>query len=104
LVTVANPASPGEVVAVYCTGLGAVSPAVADGAAAPLPPAQTVLAAGAFYDGAPAQVIYAGPAPGFAGLYQVNVQIPLLDVNPGPQTLMISTGGAVSNTVTIAVR
>jgi hypothetical protein len=34
----------------------------------------------------------------------VNVQIPLLDVNPGPQTLMISTGGAVSNTVTIAVR
>jgi uncharacterized protein (TIGR03437 family) len=104
LVTDANPASPGEVVAVYCTGLGAVSPAVADGAAAPLPPAQTVLAAGAFYDGAPAQVIYAGPAPGFAGLYQVNVQIPLLDVNPGPQTLMISTGGAVSNTVTIAVR
>src|SRR5262249_37542049 len=35
LVTPSNPAHPGETLFVYLTGLGAVSPAVSDGAAAP---------------------------------------------------------------------
>ena len=34
----AQPASAGDALEIYCTGLGAVSPAVADGAAAPLTP------------------------------------------------------------------
>jgi uncharacterized protein (TIGR03437 family) len=102
LVTSANPAAAGEVVAVYCTGLGAVSPPVADGAAAPVPPAQAVMPVTAFIADTPAPVIFAGLTPGFAGLYQVNVQIPA-GTPSGVQNMAISVSGAASNTVTLAV-
>lgn len=102
LVTDSNPATAGEIVAVYCTGLGAVSPPAATGNAPSLPPPQTVLPVTASVGGAPATVTYAGLAPGFAGLYQVNLQIPA-GTPAGAQTLAISTGGAMSNTVTIAI-
>ena len=39
--TASNPAQPGETVLVYLSGLGAVSPAVSDGAAAPVGPLST---------------------------------------------------------------
>ncbi len=102
LVTDSNPASRGEIVSVYCTGLGPVSPAVATGAPAPVPPSRTVSPVSVYIGGSPAQVTYAGVAPGFAGLYQVNVQVPAT-TPPGTQNLQISIGGATSNTVTIAV-
>lgn len=102
LVTDTNPASRGEIVSVYCTGLGAVNPAVATGAPAPVPPSRAVSPVSVNIGGSPAEVTYAGVAPGFAGLYQVNVQVPVT-TPPGAQDLQISTGGATSNTVTIAV-
>jgi uncharacterized protein (TIGR03437 family) len=102
LVTDTNPASRSEIVSVYCTGLGAVSPAVATGAPAPVPPSRTVSRVSAYIGGTPAQVSYAGVAPGFAGLYQVNVQVPAT-TPPGAQNLQISIGGASSNTVTISI-
>jgi len=102
LVTSTNPAAAGEVVAVYCTGLGAVSPSISDGAAGRVPPAQTVMPVTASIAGAPASVIFAGLAPGFAGLYQVNVLIPA-GTAAGTQNLRISTNGSASNTVSIAV-
>ncbi len=103
LVTAANPAAPGEIVAVYCTGLGAVSPAAVTGAAPSTPPQQTVAAVQAYVGGALAQVTYAGLAPGFAGLYQVNVQIPPGTAS-GTQSLQVVAGGAGSNAVTIVIR
>jgi len=75
LVTPANPASNGEYLALFCTGLGATQPAVASGMAA-VGPANvtatpvTVTAA----SGAMLPVQYAGLAPGWPGLYQVNFQ------------------------------
>ena len=103
LVTDSNPAAPGEIVAVYCTGLGAVKPAAVTGDAPSIPPQQTASTVSAYIGGAPATVSYAGLAPGFAGLYQVNVRVP--DGTPaGAQSLEISIGGAMSNTVTIAVK
>jgi uncharacterized protein (TIGR03437 family) len=53
--------------------------------------------------GAPARVSYAGLAPGFAGLYQVNVQIPA-GTPSGVQSLQLVAGGASSNAVTIGIR
>jgi uncharacterized protein (TIGR03437 family) len=48
-------------------------------------------------------VTYAGPAPGFAGLDQINCQIPPgLSANPAT-TLTVTAGGRVSNTATVAV-
>jgi uncharacterized protein (TIGR03437 family) len=57
----------------------------------------------AYIGGAPAQVTYAGLAPGFAGLYQVNVQISA-GTPSGSQNLRVSAGGVNSNMVNIAVR
>ena len=47
---------------------------------------------------------FAGLAPGFVGLYQVNLQMPP-GVEPGPAvTLVLLQNGAPSNTVTLAVQ
>ncbi len=77
LVTSGNPANTGETLALYVAGLGAVSPSVADGAAA----SATSLSNAANLvnveiDGKPATVTYAGLAPSLAGLYQLNVVVP----------------------------
>ena len=102
-VTSANPAAVGEFISIYCTGLGAVNPPVPSGAPPPTPPSQTVEPVQVFVAGTPAQVTYAGLAPGFAGLYQVNAQIPA-GTPPGDQILQITAGGVASNAVTIAIR
>ena len=54
--------------------------------------------------GRDAGVQFAGLAPGFVGLYQLNLQVPP-GVEPGPAvTLVLLQNGAPSNTVTLAVR
>jgi hypothetical protein len=77
LVTTTNPAQIGETVSVYGTGLGAVNPTIANGAAGPSSPlsyaANTITAD---ISGVTATVTFAGLAPGLAGLYQVNVTMP----------------------------
>jgi len=52
--------------------------------------------------GLPATVLFAGLAPGYAGLYQVNVLVPQL--SPGDYPVQISAAGATSNTATVSVR
>ncbi len=54
-------------------------------------------------DGNPAAVLYAGRAPGFAGLNQMNVLLPA-GIGAGAHTFQISRNGAASNTATIAIR
>jgi uncharacterized protein (TIGR03437 family) len=103
LVTAAAPATVGEIISVYCTGLGALNPPAITGAPGPVPPAQTALAVQVSIGGLPAQVTYAGLAPGFAGLYQINAQVPA-GTPSGAQPLQASAGGASSNAVTIAVQ
>ncbi|HEY2014902.1 MAG TPA: hypothetical protein VGH38_15450, partial [Bryobacteraceae bacterium] len=82
VVTSANPAKVGETVAIYLTGLGVVSPAITAGSAAPSNPLSTAITPDVFIDGVQANVLYAGLAPGLAGLYQLNVTIPT-GVTPG---------------------
>ena len=54
--------------------------------------------------GSSATVHFAGLAPGFVGLYQVNVQIPA-GVEPGPVVpLVLFQNGVPSNTVTLAIQ
>ena len=77
LVTAAAPAERGEVVIVYATGLGAVSPQVASGDATPASPLSEVSAhATVTMGGYTAEVLFAGLAPGFVGLYQINARVP----------------------------
>ena len=53
--------------------------------------------------GVPAAVTFSGLAPGYAGLYQINVQVP--DGAPaGPDVpIVLTIGGVPSNAATIAV-
>jgi uncharacterized protein (TIGR03437 family) len=98
-----SPASAGSVVSVYATGLGAVSPQVASGAPAPSGSiAYTTASVTVTVGTAAGQLQFAGLAPGFAGLYQVNFVVPSLPA--GQYALKISAGGTVSNVATIAVQ
>ena len=105
LVDAANPAKAGDVVVVYCTGLGATNPAVRSGEAAPPSPlAKVVMPVAVTIGGQPGMVQYAGLTPNFVGLYQVNVQVPS-GVAPGSSvSLVISQDGVPSNTVTLGIR
>ena len=96
----------GEAVVIYATGLGATSPAVATGQAAPaVPPLALVTTTPKVtIGGVEAAVEFAGLAPGFVGLYQVNARVPA-GVSPGNAVpLVLTQNGVASNTVTIAVR
>jgi uncharacterized protein (TIGR03437 family) len=115
-----NPAAAGSVIVLYGTGQGQVSPAVLDGQAAPGPPslANTVAVPTsdsrtclnsqpsmcvAFGNSAFGDVKYSGLAPGYIGLWQINVAIPAgVTGNAVPVRVIIN--GVPSNTVSVAVR
>ena len=102
LVSVASPAAVDEVVAIFCTGLGSVTPAVESGQPAPLfPAATTLIPPQVTIGGELAEVVFSGLAPGFAGLYQVNARVPA-GLAAGAQPLVI-TSGLSSSSVTLAV-
>jgi uncharacterized protein (TIGR03437 family) len=109
LVTTANPAKRGDTVLVYLTGLGAVNPAVGDGVASPstpplsqvtLTPQQLIV----YINGEPADVQFAGLAPGFPGLYQINVTIPKDLTALGQVGMAINTPDAFHDQVYIAIQ
>ncbi len=103
LVSATSPARAGELLAIFCTGLGAVTPAAETGKPAPTARlATTLLTPQVTIGGQPAVVSFAGLAPGFVGLYQVNARVPA-GLAAGPQPLVI---GMIlnSNTVTLMVQ
>jgi len=54
--------------------------------------------------GVEAAVEFAGLAPGFVGLYQVNARVPAGVAAGNAVALVLTQNGVPSNTVTIAVR
>ena len=98
------PAQPGEFLLIFCTGLGPVQPEVASGDVAPTaePLARTVTLPMVNIAGIAADVTFSGLAPGFVGLYQVNVQVPL-GVPAGTQDVEIIINGVSSKIVTVPV-
>jgi uncharacterized protein (TIGR03437 family) len=83
-----NPAARGSVVSLYATGQGSST--------------GNVLLTIAGYN---APILFAGPAPGFVGLMQINAQIPGGFLPPGIQPVTLFIGAAVSQAgVTLAIR
>jgi uncharacterized protein (TIGR03437 family) len=97
-----NPAAAGSLVSVFFTGQGATASPVDDGAAPPAgPPVAASLAVSATVGGAPAEVQFAGLAPGFAGLAQINLKVPALA--SGAYPVAISIAGASSNSAQLVI-
>jgi len=115
----ATPAVRGGVVTLYGTGQGQVSPPVADGEAAPsgmlaqtvaVPtsdgracltsqPSVCVAIGNAFGD-----IQYSGLAPGYVGLWQINVRIPESVPAGNAVAVRVVINGTPSNVVTVAIR
>ena len=97
LVTDLNPAQRGEIISLFLTGLG-----------------QTVRIGGldvvtvnpevGLYPAASARILFAGLAPGYVGLYQINFEVPS-ESQTGPAVyLVVMSGKRFSNVTTLAVR
>jgi uncharacterized protein (TIGR03437 family) len=98
-----NPAKVGSTIIAYLSGSGSVSPAVADGAIAPIGTLVYANAASSASIGSStAQVAFAGLAPGFVGLVQVNIVVPS-GLATGTYPLTVTIGSETSNSATISV-
>jgi uncharacterized protein (TIGR03437 family) len=98
-----NPAHGGSVIIAYLTGSGPVTPAVADGAAAPSTGlTQTVSTPVVTIGGTSAQVQFSGLTPGFVGLLQLNITVPS-GMAAGSYPMIVSIGGQASNSATVSV-
>ncbi len=84
LLSATNPVSRGGFVSLFVTGLGETTSSNGF-EVAKRTPAVTV-------GGAAARVLFAGRAPGFVGLNQVNIEIPI-EVNPGEAVPIVLTSG-----------
>jgi uncharacterized protein (TIGR03437 family) len=106
IVSATNPASRGDVVSFFATGLGSVDPPVSAGdpAASAEPLNRTVQAPRVFFDQFEAQVLYSGLAPGYAGVYQLNVRIPTGVSRASNVPVTLTIGGIASNSVTVALQ
>lgn len=98
VITPAAPAKPGDIVILYATGLGQTTPPLAY---SELPISAAWLQQAADFrvvlDGADVgtgSILYAGIAPGFAGLYQINVVLPP-STGPNPE-IQIGIGDTLS--------
>jgi uncharacterized protein (TIGR03437 family) len=93
----------------YVTGLGAMTPAVPDGSGT-CPSPDGICNANAkplvMVGGITAHVAFAGQAPGFPGVFQVNITIPQGAPTGSniPLVVMSADGSVTSNTATIAVQ
>jgi len=100
-----SPAMAGDVLTVYCAGLGEVLPALTAGMPAPVDSLEnTVNPVTATIGGVAADVLFAGLTPGFTGLYQINIIVPR-GVIPGDAVpLVITAAGIISQPVWMALR
>lgn len=104
LLTSANAVRRGAVAQIYVNGMGPVDNRPASGDPAST---QTLSPCRATPEvtlgGRPAQVLFCGLAPGFVGLYQINVTVPA-DAPTGIQPLVIRSGGVTSKTSSLPVQ
>jgi uncharacterized protein (TIGR03437 family) len=100
LVSAAKPASAGEEVVIYATGLGATNPSFVTGTAANQINT-TVLPVNVTIGGKVATVTYGGLTPGWVGLYQVNAIIP--SGLTGSQPVVITVGSSYSSRAGVAI-
>lgn len=95
--TATRPVAGGELLAIFGTGLGALMQSSI------VTLAETLRVPEVLIGGQRAEVLFSGGAPGFPGLYQVNVRVPA-GLPAGPQSLIFRIDDAVSNEARVVVR
>jgi len=101
----ANPAKTGSVAQIYLTGIGRVTNQPADGAAASLSQlsySTLFSSATATISGWTSTVQFLGLAPGWVGLDQANITVPV-GLSTGAYPVVITVGGVESNGPTMYV-
>jgi uncharacterized protein (TIGR03437 family) len=107
----ANPAARGDVIQIFATGLGPVSPVAVSGMAASSSPLSECVNTPTVTIGGVAVVEsltdspfdFCGLSPNFVGLWQVNVRVPA-SISTGTVPLSLEIGGVTSNSVTVFVK
>jgi uncharacterized protein (TIGR03437 family) len=99
-----NPAKVGSTIFAFLTGSGPVAPAAASG----VPASTTTLvyataSVSATIGGLPATVSFAGLAPGFIGLVQLNIIVPT-SLSAGSYPLIVTIDGQASNAAPITLK
>ena len=103
-VTSATPARQGQTLQLFANGLGPVNNQPRSGEPAPSSPlASTKSLPVVTIAGQNATVLFSGLAPGFAGLYQVNVTVPT-GLTPGLQPVNVSIAGRTSKSLSVPVQ
>ena len=93
----------GSTISLYGTGFGPVNHQPASGDPAPDASSTTLVVPTVTVGGVPAKVEFSGLAPGYAGLYQVNVTIPP-DAPVGLQQLTVAVNGVAANSVQLPLQ
>ena len=97
-----HPAASGSIVSLFFTGQGLVDTPLEDGAPAPVGPVISATSpVSATVGGLPAEVRFTGLAPGYAGLAQINLKVPVLAAGVYP--VVIKIGSATSNSARLTV-
>ena len=105
IVTANTPVHAGDVIELFANGLGPVTNQPASGSPALGPPnlSTTTTVPTVTIGGQPAQVSFSGLAPGFPGLYQINITAPS-GVAAGTPAITIAIGGVTSKASTIPLK
>jgi uncharacterized protein (TIGR03437 family) len=100
-----NPAARGSVISIFGTGDGVPNPPALTGQVVTAPYPQIAQPVTVRIEGQPAQITYAGEAPGAAGAFQINAIIPDGVVPSDKVTVQLNIGlFAAQQTTTIAVQ
>jgi uncharacterized protein (TIGR03437 family) len=105
LITSSSPAARGETIVLFATGLGPTNPSITAGLPAPSaePFARTTTTPVVQIGGIQSQPSFSGLAPGFSGLYQINVAIPL-NAPTGNIPITVSSAGSLSKAAFVSIR
>lgn len=100
-------------ISIFATGLGATVPSIADGVAAPANPLAAAASTSVCFHAEPGTgdangqtcvlAQFAGLAPGFVGLYQINAPVPLNAASGDEVPLYLQIAGVSSNIVSIPI-
>jgi uncharacterized protein (TIGR03437 family) len=100
-----NPAPRGSIVTIFATGEGVRTPPAVEGLPAPWPAPAPVLPLEVRIGNYPADIVYAGAAPGLIGVLQINARVPSGYAPSGSVTVTLQVGSAASpSTVVMAVQ